>query len=246
MQRLALCLIAAAVLFPLADLQADETSELQSVIEKSVESAGGLENLDRAQKHRGREEGTFHGVGDGMPFTAVFASDPPNRFRIDIHGVLTTVVTPAQGWVNLRGTTQPMNKAQLQEQLEEQYIGWVVSLVPLVKQKDRFKLSSIEGEQVDGRETIGIEVASEGHRNVKLFIDKETHDLLKARYKVKSLEQGLAEVDQELIVKKHMEVAGAKLPSEMVILRDGQKYVEAKITEIEPVQEFADAVFAKP
>lgn len=246
MQRMAPSLFAALMLFPLAHLQADEASELQSIIEKSVEAVGGLENLEKAQTHRGREEGTYHGGGDGMPFTATFASDPPDRFLLEIQGVLTIVVNGDQGWVSAGGATQEMNEEQLKEQREEQFIGWVVSLVPLVKQKDQFKLSSIEGEQVDGRETIGVQVGSEGHRDVKLFFDKQTYDLLKARYQVKSAEQGFVDVDQELLFKDYMKVAGAKVPSEMVILRDGQKYVEAKITQIEPVEKFAEDVFARP
>jgi hypothetical protein len=43
-----------------------------------------------------------------------------------------------------------------------------------------------------------------------------------------------------------MDVAGAKHVEEMVIFRDGQKYIEAKILKIEPVEEFAEDVFAEP
>jgi hypothetical protein len=81
---------------------------------------------------------------------------------------------------------------------------------------------------------------------VKLYFDEQSHLLVKRQHKVKSVEQGFTEVEQEMIIKSYQDVGGAKLPSEVVINRDGQKYVEAKLFDIEPVEEFGEDVFAEP
>ena len=57
MRCIAPCWFTLVVFLPFASAPAQDAKDLQSVIEKSVQAAGGLENLEKAQRHRGREEG---------------------------------------------------------------------------------------------------------------------------------------------------------------------------------------------
>lgn len=246
MRKLQLSMIGLIVLLPLAQVRGDDEAELTTIINKAVQAAGGLEVLEKLQKQKGKEEGTFHGGEEAMPFTATFASDVPNNFRMEVVGVFTIVLNGDKAWVRAGGATQPLDERQLKEQQEEQQIGWVLSLVPLVKQGDLFKLARIDGKTVDDRETVGLKVQREGHRDVAMFFDAESYDLIKAEYKMKAPERGYEEVDQEVIFKEFKDVQGARMATEVVILRDGRKYLEATLSDIEPVDEFPDETFAEP
>jgi hypothetical protein len=108
------------------------------------------------------------------------------------------------------------------------------------------KLSQIDGKTVDERETVGLKVAREGHRDVALYFDKESYDLVKAEYKMKSAELGNQEVNQEVIFRDFQDVDGARLAMEVLILRDGKTYVEGKMSDVQAVEEFPADTFAEP
>jgi hypothetical protein len=246
MRRIGLSVIGLSVILPLAQAHGEEAADVQMIVEKAIKAAGGVEVLEKFQKQKGKEEGTYHGGGEAMPFTATFASQVPEKFRMEVSGVFTIVLNGDKGWVQAGGTTTPMTDEQLKEQQEEQLIGEILSLVPLAKQKDRFKLSTIDGKTVEDRETVGLKVEREGHRDVALYFDKESYDLVKAEYKMKSPELGNEEVDQEVIFKTFKDIDGARMATEVLILRGGKKYVEAKMFDIEAVEEFPESTFAEP
>jgi hypothetical protein len=246
MRRIVLSVIGLSVILPLAHARGEEAVDVQMIVDKAIKAAGGLEVLEKFQKQKGKEEGTYHGGGDAMPFTATFASQAPDKFRMEVAGVFTIVLNGDKGWVNSAGTTTPMNDEQLKEQQEEQLIAAILTLVPLVKQRDQLKLSAMEGKTVDERATVGLKVEREGHREVALYFDKESYDLVKAEYKMKSAELGNQEVNQEVIFRDFKDVGGARLAMEVLILREGKKYVEGKMLDVEAVEEFPADTFAEP
>jgi hypothetical protein len=126
-----LSVIGLAVFFPFVQAHADEAADVQMIVDKAIKAAGGLEVIEKFQKQKGKEEGTYHGGGEAMPFTATFASHAPDKFRMEISGVFTIVLNGDKGWVNAGGTTTPMNDEQLKEQQEEQLIAAILTLVPL-------------------------------------------------------------------------------------------------------------------
>ena len=121
-----------------------------------------------------------------------------------------------------------------------------MSLLPLAKQRDLFKLSKVDGVAVEGRETEGLKVESEGHNEVTLFFDKESYDLVKAQYMVKSAELGNQEVLQEMIFKNFKDIDGARMSMEVLMLRDGKKFVESTMSDVEAVDEFPAETFSEP
>jgi outer membrane lipoprotein-sorting protein len=246
MRKILLTVIGLSVVLPLAQSRGEEAADVQMIVDKAIKAAGGLEVLEKFQKQKGKEAGTYHGGGEAMPFTATFASQAPEKFRMEVSGAFTIVLNGDKGWVNAGGTTTPMNDEQLKEQQEEQLIAAILTLVPLVKQKDQLKMSAIEGKTVDERATVGLKVEREGHRDVELYFDKESYDLVKAEYMMKSAELGNQEVKQEVIFRGFKDVDGARLAMDVLILRDGKKYVEAKMSDIEAVEEFPAETFAEP
>src|SRR5262249_54866995 len=94
--------------------------------------------LAKNKAHTWNETGTFYGMGEGLPFKAAYASQLPDQFKMAVENVFTIVLDGNKGWVNDNG----MSAEQIAELKENNYAGWVSTLLPL---KDKaFTLTAIE------------------------------------------------------------------------------------------------------
>jgi len=107
-------------------------------------------------------------------------------------------------------------------------------------------LAPIDGEKVNGKETVGVKVAMKDKPEIRLFFEKGSGLLVKTAHKAKAQEQGFEEVDEVHMVQKYQDVEGAKFPAEIVITRNGEKYMQVKYTKVEPVKEFPQGTFDEP
>jgi hypothetical protein len=131
------------------------------------------------------------------------------------------------------------------EAKEDLHAGRVETLVPLLKDK-RFELSPLGGAKVGDHETAGVRVAHKGHRDIKLYFDKKTGLLLKNERVIKDQMLGGQERTQETLHSDYRDVSSVKQPMKLVIRRDGEKHLEAEVTNFQTGEKVDDAVFAKP
>lgn len=226
--------------------RADDQAQAKAIIDKAIQAMGGAENLAKQRAVTYKEKGTYYGTGeDGLPYTGSYASQGSGQFKMEIEGVFSLVVNGDQGWVKMGDQTMAMTEEQLAGQKEELYAGWVSTLLPL-QEKDSFTLALLEEVAVDDRAAVGVKVSHEGHRDVKLFFDKESGVLVKIESMVISQELGGKQVVQEVVVKKYQEVDGAKAPAKVVVHRDGKLFVEAEMYDFNAAGKLDDGVFAMP
>jgi hypothetical protein len=225
--------------------RADDRSEAMALIDKAIKASGGEAKLAKFNAQSWREKGTYYGMGNGLPYTGVYVIQRPDKFSMEIEGAFKIVLNGDKGWIKSGdGAATEMTKEQLAEQKEEQYTGWVTSLLPL-KEKG-YTLTPLPEIKVDNRPAVGVKVAHEGHRDVKLYFDKETALPAKTEATAKDLEQGGKEVNQEAYYSNYKEVEGAQIPMKVVIKRDGKLFVEAENSDVKPAGKLDDKVFAKP
>jgi hypothetical protein len=154
-----------------------------------------------------------------------------------IKNVFTIVLDGDKGWVN----GAEMNAEQLKEMRESNYAGWVSTLLPL---KDKaFTLSSLAETTVGGKPAVGVKVSHQGHRDVKLYFDKESGLLAKVISRVKAEEMDGKEVDQETEQQQYKDFGGIKVPKRIVIRRDGKRFVEANIRDWKGAEKLDNSVF---
>jgi len=247
MMRKTGCLILAAslALVVAGPGRADDRSAAMAIIDKAIKAGGGEANLAKFNAQTWTEKGTYYGMGNGLPYTGQYAMQRPDKFSMTIEGAFKIVLNGDKGWMKSGdGDTMEMSKEQLAEQKEEQFAGWVASLLPL-KEKG-YTLTPLAEIKVDSRPAVGVKVAHEGHRDVKLYFDKEKGLLVKSEGTVKDLEQGGKEVNQEAFYSNFKEVEGAQIPMKIVIKRDGKQFVEAENFDVKPASKLDDKVFAKP
>jgi outer membrane lipoprotein-sorting protein len=236
--------LALVIIWPLAVGRADDQADARAIIDKAIKAEGGEATIARFKAQTWNEKGTYYGMGDGLPFTGKYAVQFPGQFRMEIESVFTVVLDGDKGWVASMGETKEMDKEQLANQKQMQYVGQVTRLITL---KDKgFKLSPLPEIKIDKQPAVGVKVSRQGQVDVLLYFDKATGLLTKSEQTVKSQEQKGKEVKQEMFMSDYKDFGGLKVPTKMVAKRDGKLYIEATLSDIKPVEKLEDKVFAKP
>jgi hypothetical protein len=157
---------------------------------------------------------------------------------------MVIVVNGDKGWRQMGGTTTELTKAQMKEQKEERYAEEVTWLLPL--RGKGFTLTLLGESKVDGRPAVGVKVSHPGHRDVKLYFDKDSGLLLKNEHHVLDEQHGNKEVNEETLYSDYRKVKGVKVPRNVTLKRDGKPFVEAKIADWKFADKLDDSLFSKP
>ena len=108
-----------------------------------------------------------------------------------------------------------------------------------------FQLSPLGESKVGDRAAVGVKVTHKGHSDVNLYFDKQTGLVRKSEYRAKDAMTGK---DREMATtfENYKDFDGLKIPTKIDMKRDGEKFVEAEITELKPGSKLEASVFAKP
>jgi hypothetical protein len=252
MQRL-VCLTAALVLMTSGTAFADDKADVKAVIAKAIKAAGGEEKLAKFTGETFKGKGKYYGMGEGIDYTGEWAVQLPDKARVKIDTTagnmkftFVRVVNGDKVWRKLGEEKAQLldNKEEIAEAREELHAEWVATLIPL-KNKG-FQLAPLGEIKVDGKPAVGVRVSNKGRRDVNLYFDKDKGLLVKSETLIKDHDAGGKEMTQEVLYSNYKEVNGVKRPMQVVINRDGKKYIESEMTEVEPKEKIDDAVFGQP
>jgi outer membrane lipoprotein-sorting protein len=224
-------------------VRADDASA-KAIIERAVKAMGGEEKLAKFNAYTYTEKGKYYGMGQAVDYVGKYAVQMPDRFKMEIQNFIVIVLNGDKGWTSMNGNTEELTGDRLKEQQEERYAGWVSSLLPLLKNND-FTLSALPETKVDDKPAVGVKVSQKGHRDVKLYFNKDTGLLDRVEERVTD-EQANAQVDQAVTLKDYKEFDGARMPTKVVVKRDGKLFVEAEVEDLKPVEKFEKGTFDKP
>jgi hypothetical protein len=242
MRRTVSVLLAGLVLVSYAGLA--RAQDAKAIVDKAIKAMGGEEKLAKYKATTTKEKGTYYGMGAGLPYTADYAIELPYRTRMEVAGYFTSVFDKDKGWMKMGNDTTEMSKEQVAQRQEEQYCSWLTTLLPL---KDKNITLTMLGEsKVGDRPAVGIKASSKGHRDVKIYFDKENGRPLKSEFMVQDETQGGKEVNQEAFYESYKEVNGVQVPMKMKIQREGKLFVEGEVLEVKLAEKLPDSLFAKP
>src|SRR5262249_2353439 len=189
-------------------------------------------------------KGTFYGMGDGLPYVGKYAMQFPGQYRMEIENVFTMVLNGDKGWIKAGEETKEMDKKTLAVQQHNYRAGWIATLTPL--QDKAFTLTVVDGVKVDDKPTVGVKVTRKDFPEVKLYFDKATNLLVKCEFKTQAEDMDFKEVTHEMFYGNYKDIDGTKVPTRLILLREGKKYVEAEVQDHKAVGKLDDKVFAKP
>src|SRR5438093_1323143 len=80
---------------------ADATA--RAIIDKAIKARGGETALAKLKSVSSTLKGTYYGMGAALPRTLSYQQELPDRSRIEIEGLITTVLNKDKGWVIMGG-----------------------------------------------------------------------------------------------------------------------------------------------
>jgi hypothetical protein len=254
--RKTVCLAAVAAAVGLATVctaQAGDQAELRALIDKAIKATGGEEKLAKYKGETFKAKGKFYGMGEGIEYTGEWSIQLPKQMRVqidlDVNGMKIGVVRVSNGkklWMQIMGETKEVtDKAELLEDREARHEYWVATLLPL-KGKG-YQLAALGEVQVAGKPAVGVKVSHKGYRDVSLYFDKAKGLLVKIDSVVKDvMGGGDQELSQETLYSNYKTVSGVQRPWRVVINRDGKRFIDAEVTEMELRETIDDSVFGEP
>jgi hypothetical protein len=221
----------------------------RAILARAIKAQGGEEFFAREPPTYYSAKGRLY--NDGMPVNYTDElSTQANRFHRVVQignpgGLSLTyifVFNGQKGWTNISGLTNEVFGDDLEEMREAVYLGHASRLVCL--KNEQFVLSPLPEMEVNGKSAVGVKVTSKGHRDIKLYFDKETHLLAKMDCQVKH-EITKQLLNEERIVLDYQVVKGIQVPKHVQVNRNGVKFSEFEFKFQFP-EKFGDRVFARP
>jgi hypothetical protein len=227
---------------------AEDQPGARAIVDKAIEASGGAKKLAQFNSESFSEKGTYYGMGDGLPYTGKYCFRWPDHVRVEIEGVFTTVVAGDKGWVKSEQGLTEMSKEQLDNEKRNLHGGYVASLLPL--SDAAYTLTKVADAEIEGRPAFGVRVSKQGMPDVTLYFDKRSGLVVRCDEVVRPTPNEVGkekgEVKQETYLSGYKEFSGCKLPTKIVVKREGKLYVDAEMTDMKPVDKFDDTVFSKP
>lgn len=232
-------------------LDAEESDEARATIKRAVTAAGGKEKLAHLLNRKTKSKGVFF-VGDGKPvsFTSESWVALPLRFK----GVMrlergseflerVRVLNVDMAWEHVEGKTARLDANTTKAFKESQHYALILMLYPLLEDP-QFSLKYLGEERIGGRMAIGITVSAKGRPNFSLFVDKKSNLVVKTSTRGRDfpLDDALTEISLD----KHREIAGVIQPSRRTYFRDGVRYAEDEVLEMEPLARIDPSLFREP
>jgi hypothetical protein len=224
-------------------------NEVQAILEKAEKAHGGREKLDKIKALQSKAKGNLEILG-GLSFTEETSVQFPDKFKEVIHlEIMGQKITQtvgfdgSKGWISHNGMNIDVEEKILEELKEAAY---ALQLGRLTGLKDKgFELSLVGETKVNNRPAVGVKVASKGHRDINIYFDKETG--LTAKTERRAFDaMSMQEVAEEKIILEYQDVEGQKTAKNVLINRDGKKFMEMEVTEVKFLDKIADSEFAKP
>src|SRR5205085_1514954 len=133
------------------------------------------------------------------------------------------ILNGGKGWVQQMGNTEDMNEDQVADAKEGMYAN---SLADLNGIRDPgLKLTSLGESKVGDKGVVGVKATKEGHKEVKIYFDKETDLVVKMQRTAKNPMSG-DDVDQEQLFDDYKEWSdGVKRPLKQTVKREGKEFL---------------------
>ncbi|MGB0579647.1 MAG: hypothetical protein ACPGVU_08105 [Limisphaerales bacterium] len=222
-------LLLALAVMPMVSMAAEKDPVAEGNLRKAIRSAGGQRLNTLKAPTMWMERGTYHGMDEGTPFVAQYATYWPRRwYRQLVEGKFAIGFAGEQVSVFRAGRNEgpQITGSSRESALHHNRVAWAQLLYPLLESE--YSLATIPGVEVAGKATIGIKAVHESGSEVRLFFDQRTFLLTKTEAKVVANEMGGKLVKSETFFSDHKRFGGTKLPGKYRILYDGKLIVESE------------------
>ncbi|HQR06866.1 MAG TPA: hypothetical protein PLN21_08595 [Gemmatales bacterium] len=223
-------------------LLAQISGEARPVVEAALKAAGGEARLTNLKAAEWKTQGTGHFTGKPMPSSSTLIGQLPDCFRRESESMVdgekrlrVYIVNGNQGWSKDGATIKSLTDQELLAERDTYHHKRVaLTLIPL-KDKD-IGVELAGDDRVDGKPTSVLVVKKKGFHDIKLYVDKASHLVLKSEGMAVDSRTG-KETKLEHYYSLHKNFDGIQYPVKTVTLRDGKLMLEIETIEFRPLSQ---------
>jgi hypothetical protein len=222
----------------------------RELVERAIKAHGGADRLSRQRLMREQASGVVHAAGTTKDVTSETLIRHPSQFRnartMRVSGKpwhITQVLDGDRGWLNENGVTSQAEERTLAGWREQAHAHYLATLTPLLAADKGYELAALDEVKINGRAAQGIKVSCKGHREVRLWFDRESGLLVRKDFQAR---EGGKEAVQEEVFSDFKEFDGLKRPTRVVISFNGVTQAELTITDVRFLDRVDDKEFARP
>jgi hypothetical protein len=230
---------------------ADADKDVKAIIAKAIEARGGAANLEKYKASVSAFKAKIIAENQEVTMTGTTKDQIPDKLRIDATMTVmgqnvkyVQVINGDKGWQVINGMNMELEKDQLAEEREGFHAGQVADLRGL--NSKGAKLSPLGESTVEGKAAVGVKVSTDGYRDVSLYFDKATGQLLKSETKGKDPTTGPKDFKAETFYSDYKNVSGVNTPHKVRVTRDGKPFMNMEMTSVKLLDKLDDKEFAKP
>jgi hypothetical protein len=241
-------MLASAVLVAMSGL-VRAADDPKAVVDKGIKALGGEDKLAKAKVISWKSKGKIFIQGNANDFTLEATAEGLTNYRSRFEGDFggqkiegIGVLNADKGWRTFPDNSE-LDAEHFANQKRDAYLQ--VLPITLVGLKEKtFKLEADKEEQVDGKPAVGIKVTGPDKKEFTIFFDKESGLPVKLIGKVVNFMD--QEVTQETTFSGYKDFDGIKKATKIETKHDGEKLIEAEVTEFKVSDNVDPKTFAKP
>ncbi len=253
MRNLALTGLVAGLAFTLSQ-PARAADDPKAIVDKGIKALGGEdeEKLSKVKAYSWKSKGKIKFMDNEGEFrvegTVEGLDHFQTKFSADFGGMKSEVVAVLagdKGWHTnfMTRAIEELEGNALANQKRSVYLQVIpATLVPL---KDKsYKLEADKEDKVGEKTAVGVKVTGPDGKDFSIFFDKESGLPVKVVAKVTGFRD--EEVTQETILDGYKDFDGIKKATKTETKRDGEKFLDAEISEFKVLDKVDPKTFAKP
>jgi hypothetical protein len=230
--------------------RAADDKETKAILDKAIKALGGEDKLGQVKAATWKTKGTISFGGNDNAFTSTTTLQGLDHYRNEFEGEFggntvkgVLVIDGDKGWRHIGDDRTALDKDGLANEKRNVLLQAIpMTLLPL---RDKgFKVEPAKEDKVDGKPALGLKVTPPEGKEITLYFDRESGLPVKQVAKVVGF-MG-EEFTQETIFGDYKEFGGIKKATKVESKRDGEKFLEQKITDFKVLDKVEPKTFAEP
>ena len=233
-----------------ASARAADDKDAKAILDKGIKALGGEENLSKVKAASWKTQGKLTINGEDNDFTSSATLQGLDHFRSEFEGEFggnkikaMTVHAKNKGWRQFGGETTELDESALANEKRSAYLQVIPTLLLPLKDKN-FKIEAAGEKAVGGKPAVGLKVTPPDGKDFTMYFDKESG--LPAQVVAKVVGFMGEEFTQESTYSDYKENSGIKKAMKISTKRDGEKFIEAQITEFKVLDKVDPKTFEEP
>jgi len=226
----------------------DETAK--ATVDKAIKALGGEEKLAKVEAFTWKSKGKFIINGSDNNFSSHVTVQGFDQYRSEFEGEFNgstvkgvTVLKGAKGWRKFGDQLVEMNDDQVANEKRSIYLMLIPTTLVALKDK-KFEIGTASQEKVGKKPAIGIKGKGPDGKDFTIYFDKESGVPVKLVAKMTGL-MG-EEFTMETSYAGYKDFDGIQKATKIESHRDGEKFLDAEITEFKIVDKVEASTFEEP